>query len=314
MNTKFAALIFSVLFIISCSGVKSTESTTPNSPPKSEHFTPLVGFRGITWGANPAEIQGFILDKTDKYGSYYSRENEHLQIGKAELYSITYKAYNHKFYAVFFDFSREQSYQLLADKFTDEFGEAWGSVKDKKKKELSWELHDSKANDSKPLVRIILRYDNNTQRGDAAFIYNSLTPPMSLYFITESPSNQNNSPVAASHNCGPTSEIKLRIFHSMYEDKVSAENRYSNIISNINVPKLDQLMTAARSETIDVATKENGGDLGYIRIGEFDKGFEASVFNLPLKELSQPIKSIFGWHLVWVNEAINTKTNMHCPT
>lgn len=314
MNFSIPIILVSTLTVAYCSNAIGVEPKTAKSSTKSEHYTPLIGFRGIAWGENPADAHGFMLNTTDKYGSYYSREHENLRLGGANLYSITYKTYNQKLYAVFFDFSDEQNYKLIANKFSDEFGDAWASSNDKIKKELSWEFNETTTKDSIPTVRVFLRFNKKTQQGVAAFIHDKLSPPIHLYFTTDSPSNGHNNSAEASKTCESKQEIKLRVFHSMYEDKISADKAYSKIKSNLAEPQFNQLKAAAEKESIDVGSNNSGGDLGYIQIGQFDEGFENSVFNLPLNTLSQPIQSIYGWHLVWVTDAINTKTNMHCQS
>ncbi|MEI7613975.1 MAG: peptidylprolyl isomerase [Betaproteobacteria bacterium] len=112
--------------------------------------------------------------------------------------------------------------------------------------------------------------------------------------------------------CNSENEVKIRVFHSMYKDKKSAEHLYSKIMANPSEDNLAQLMAAARSDSMDMASRKSGGDLGYIQFGELDKEFEARLFNLPLKTLSNPVTSRWGWHLIWVSEAINVKTGKPC--
>ena len=44
------------------------------------------------------------------------------------------------------------------------------------------------------------------------------------------------------------------------------------------------------------------GDLGYITPGKMVKEFEDAIFNLKLNEISQPVKTQFGYHLIMVTE------------
>jgi peptidyl-prolyl cis-trans isomerase SurA len=62
----------------------------------------------------------------------------------------------------------------------------------------------------------------------------------------------------------------------------------------------DDFATIAQTMSEDTTSAADGGDLGWISPGDFVPEFEQVVAALPLNELSEPIKSRFGWHLVEV--------------
>ncbi len=64
----------------------------------------------------------------------------------------------------------------------------------------------------------------------------------------------------------------------------------------------DDFATVARAVSVDNASAAEGGDLGWISPGDTVPEFEQAVAELPLNELSQPLKTRFGWHIVEVLE------------
>ena len=64
----------------------------------------------------------------------------------------------------------------------------------------------------------------------------------------------------------------------------------------------DDFATIAKSVSEDNASRADGGDLGWVSPGDTVPEFEQTIANLPLNEISEPIKSRFGWHLVEVLE------------
>lgn len=58
----------------------------------------------------------------------------------------------------------------------------------------------------------------------------------------------------------------------------------------------------AKRESSDPGSKDNGGDLGTFGRGQMVPAFDAAAFALPVGELSQPVLSPFGYHVIQVQE------------
>ena len=58
----------------------------------------------------------------------------------------------------------------------------------------------------------------------------------------------------------------------------------------------------AKRESKDPGSRENGGDLGTFRKGQMVGAFDSAAFSLPLKQVSEPVKTQFGYHLIQVLE------------
>ncbi|MDH3980090.1 MAG: peptidylprolyl isomerase [Gammaproteobacteria bacterium] len=64
----------------------------------------------------------------------------------------------------------------------------------------------------------------------------------------------------------------------------------------------EDFASLARSNSQDTLSAAKGGDLGWLGPGESVPAFEAAMEELNPGELSKPVKSRFGWHLIKVEE------------
>ncbi|SFF47064.1 peptidyl-prolyl cis-trans isomerase D [Fontimonas thermophila] len=58
----------------------------------------------------------------------------------------------------------------------------------------------------------------------------------------------------------------------------------------------------AKAHSEDVGSKNQGGDLGWVRRGQMVKTFEDALFSLDKGQVSAPVETEFGWHLIRVDE------------
>ncbi len=66
--------------------------------------------------------------------------------------------------------------------------------------------------------------------------------------------------------------------------------------------------SVAREHSDDPGTAQIGGDLGFISLGVMDPAFDSAAFSLRQGELSEPVRSAFGFHLIEVTEIREGKT------
>ncbi len=56
--------------------------------------------------------------------------------------------------------------------------------------------------------------------------------------------------------------------------------------------------TLAKKYSEDKATRDNGGDLGWVEAGSFIPAFDPALRKMRLGEVSEPLRSSYGWHLL----------------
>jgi peptidyl-prolyl cis-trans isomerase C len=59
----------------------------------------------------------------------------------------------------------------------------------------------------------------------------------------------------------------------------------------------------AAAVSLDPATRGRGGDLGFLERGQTVPSFDQAAFTLAVKELSAPVQTPFGYHILMVEEA-----------
>lgn len=97
-------------------------------------------------------------------------------------------------------------------------------------------------------------------------------------------------------NLGDSCEIKeVRACHILVKTKEQAEQIRQEIVNGRN------FAAAAQQYSICPSGAE-GGDLGYFTKGQMVPAFEYAAWNLPIGEVSQPVETEFGWHLILVTD------------
>jgi len=72
--------------------------------------------------------------------------------------------------------------------------------------------------------------------------------------------------------------------------------------------KGDDFEKLAKKNSDDKATADKGGDLGYFKKGDMTKPFEEAAFAMKPGDISKPVKSQFGWHIIKVEDVKEART------
>ncbi len=88
----------------------------------------------------------------------------------------------------------------------------------------------------------------------------------------------------------PSEEARAR--HILVESEVKAKEIFEKIAHGEDFARM------AKEHSKDPGSKEEGGDLGYFSRGQMVPQFEDAAFKLKAGEMSQPIQSQFGWHII----------------
>jgi peptidyl-prolyl cis-trans isomerase C len=92
----------------------------------------------------------------------------------------------------------------------------------------------------------------------------------------------------------PQEEVRAR--HILVESETLAKEIYEKIAHGADFAQM------AKEHSKDPGSKEEGGDLGYFSRGRMVPEFEEAAFKLDKGDVSLPIKSQFGWHLIRVDD------------
>ena len=109
----------------------------------------------------------------------------------------------------------------------------------------------------------------------------------------------------------PVFPIKMKISHLLVRIKPSEKNRLDaekkinairdRIIAGESFSDLAEIYSA------DPGSKNNGGDLGYIRRNQMVKDFETVAFTQKINTLSKPVETSFGFHILETTEKSGEK-------
>lgn len=103
-----------------------------------------------------------------------------------------------------------------------------------------------------------------------------------------------------------TTPERRKISHILFavNDKVTDQQALEKAIKTKAELANKDFTVLASEFSDDKLTAKSGGDLGLFNAGDMEKAFEDTASSLKLGEVSEPVKSSFGYHLIKVTELI----------
>jgi parvulin-like peptidyl-prolyl isomerase len=103
--------------------------------------------------------------------------------------------------------------------------------------------------------------------------------------------------LTARHVPAPTVVDERRVRHVLVDSADKAAAARQRLASGETWEKVAAELSA------DPGSRGRGGDLGFIQRGQTVPPFDAAAFALPVNEISQPVQTTFGHHVLQVTEA-----------
>lgn len=81
---------------------------------------------------------------------------------------------------------------------------------------------------------------------------------------------------------------------------VETEEEANDVLGRLEAG--EEFADLAQELSTDTGSAANGGELGFVARGRFVEPIDEAIFSLPIGEISEPIETQFGWHVVQVLE------------
>jgi hypothetical protein len=106
----------------------------------------------------------------------------------------------------------------------------------------------------------------------------------------------------------------VTLWHILFKDRSSAEAVRRRLLAVPPEKLFTNFQIEARKNSLDEDSGRNGGALGDVTEGDFEKDFERQVFSLQPQQLSEAIRSNYGWHLAFVSKRVDRPIAKICDS
>ena len=97
-------------------------------------------------------------------------------------------------------------------------------------------------------------------------------------------------------------EEQIRASHILVPTESQAQDLHAQLLEGADFAEL------AREYSADSSNSDSGGDLGWFGRGQMVAAFEEAAFALEVGELSEPVQSQFGWHIIYLADRREART------
>jgi hypothetical protein len=114
---------------------------------------------------------------------------------------------------------------------------------------------------------------------------------------------------------GPSDSTPVKAaftYHLLLKTEALAAKYRTEIESTAPSRRLQRFKEVASKVSEDSSTRLVGGSLEWVSEGEMVKSFEDAVFSSKLDAVSGPVRTEFGWHLIYVTERRETTVGDLC--
>lgn len=114
------------------------------------------------------------------------------------------------------------------------------------------------------------------------------------------------------------SDDEVKKYYDKHKDELAQVDASHILVKSEDMAKkvkkeLDQgakFEDLAKKYSTDTSNKDNGGALGYFGKGQMVKEFDEKVFSMKKGEISDPVKTEFGYHIIKVNDIKDSLESM----